>query len=278
MHNSPLRYPGGKNKLSKFIASICMENNISDHYVEPYAGGSAVALHLLFNRYVKKVTINDMDRSIYAFWYSILNNTKKFCNRIEQTKVTIKNWHEEKEIQKNKNDESLFDLGFSTFFLNRTNYSGIIDGGVLGGVGQQSQYKIDCRFNKKDLIDRIEKISKFKNKIQISNMDALILINKNQKRSFKKNILYYFDPPYYIKGMSLYMNYYKNNDHENLAKTIKKIQGSRWIMTYDNTPKILNLYKHYKNKKYSLYHTANYIHRGKEILFFSKNINHIPNL
>ena len=255
-----------------------MENNISDHYIEPYAGGSAIALHLLFNRYVKKVTINDMDRSIYAFWYSILNNTKKFCNRIEQTKVTIKNWHEEKEIQKNKNDESLFDLGFSTFFLNRTNYSGIIDGGVLGGVGQQSQYKIDCRFNKKDLIDRIEKISKFKNKIQISNMDALILINKNQKRSFKKNILYYFDPPYYIKGMSLYMNYYKNNDHENLAKTIKKIQGSRWVMTYDNTPKIVNLYKHYKNKKYSLYHTANYIHRGKEILFFSKNINHIPNL
>ena len=272
---SPLRYPGGKNKLSNFIASLCKNNNITDHYIEPYAGGAAIALHLLINGYVKKITINDMDRSIYAFWHSILNNNKKFCNRIERTKITPTNWNVEKKIQKNKNNESLFDLGFSTFFLNRTNYSGIIDAGMLGGINQQGNNKIDCRFNKNDLIKRIKKIYNFRKQINISNKDAIDLI-KNKK--INKNSLYYFDPPYYVNGSSLYMRYYEDKDHEQLAKSIKKMHGHCWIMTYDNVSKIKNLYKTYTIKNYSLYHTANITHKAKELIFFSKNLKHIPSL
>ena len=273
--NSPLRYPGGKNKLSKFISAICIKNNITTHYIEPYAGGAAIALHLLFNGYVKNITINDMDRSVYAFWYTVLNNTQKLCNRIEQTKITVKNWYDIKEIQRDKQNASLFDLGFSTFFLNRTNYSGILGGGMLGGVDQNGKNKIDCRFNKKELITRIKKIQKYKKHIHLSNYDALYLVKNIQKKINHKNILYYFDPPYYVKGASLYMNYYKTKDHEELAKTIKKIKNAKWIMTYDNTPKIIDLYRDYRKKKYTLYHTANQIHRGKEILFFSNNLKQI---
>jgi DNA adenine methylase len=122
-----------QNKLSKFIAKICVDNNINSHYVEPYAGGSAVALHLLIEQKVKKVTINDFDRSIYAFWHAALKNTKKLCDLIENTEINIENWKKAKEIQKNKSKEKLLDLGFSTFFLNRTNISGIINAGVIGG-------------------------------------------------------------------------------------------------------------------------------------------------
>ena len=73
---SPLRYPGGKNKLSAFIAKICIDNNINGHYVEPYSGGASVALFLLLEGFVNKITINDKDRAIYAFWYCVLNKTK----------------------------------------------------------------------------------------------------------------------------------------------------------------------------------------------------------
>ena len=134
---SPLRYPGGKNKLAKFVALICEKNAVSGHYVEPYAGGASVALHLLFNGHVKEVTINDYDRAIYAFWYSILNDTEKFCRKIRNTDVTLETWRKQKKIQNNKaTEKNLLKLGFSTFYLNRTNYSGIIDGGMIGGVSQ----------------------------------------------------------------------------------------------------------------------------------------------
>src|SRR3989344_1269509 len=151
---SPLRYPGGKRKLANFFALVCEKNNINGHYVEPYTGGASVALHLLINGYVKEITINDLDRAIFAFWHSVLNDTEKFCNKIKATDITIKNWEKFKKIHKNKEKETLFNLGFATFFLNRANHSGVIDGGVIGGIGQKGVYKIDCRFNKKDLIER----------------------------------------------------------------------------------------------------------------------------
>ena len=197
--NSPLRYPGGKNKLSRFIASICEKNDVTGHYVEPYAGGASVALYLLLNGYVEEITINDLDRSVYAFWHSILNHPLKFCNRIENVDITIKNWKKFKKIQNNKKRSSLFELGFSTFFLNRTNYSGILNGGMIGGINQISDYAIDCRFNKKELIQRIKRISKYKNKIHIHNLDALSLIKKIQRKSINQNMIFYFDPPYYFK-------------------------------------------------------------------------------
>ena len=72
----------------------------------------------------------------------------------------MKEWEKQKRIYENTRSEFL--LGFATFFLNRTNYSGVITGGPIGGFEQKGQWKIDARFNKKSLIDRIERISYFK--------------------------------------------------------------------------------------------------------------------
>ena len=273
MFYSPLRYPGGKNKLAKFIAKICVDNNIHNHYVEPYAGGAAVALYLLMEGKVSKITINDFDRSIYAFWYSVLKDTKELCSLIEETDVTIENWQKAKEIQKNKKGVALLELGFSTFFLNRTNISGIINAGVIGGIEQKGKYKMDCRFNKKDLINRIKKIAEYKKNITIYNLNAVKLIKKIQKKESCLQTIFYFDPPYYLKGSSLYVNYYNHTDHEEIAKMIKEIKKSEWIISYDNTSQIQKIYS-WINKKieYSVTHTAYEAKVGKEVLFFSKNL------
>lgn len=269
---SPLRYPGGKNKLSKFVALVCEKNNINGHYVEPYAGGASVALYLLINRYVKEITINDLDRAIYAFWYSILNNTERFCNKIKSTEITIENWKKFKKIYKNKDKEELFDLGFATFFLNRTNHSGIIDGGMIGGVDQNGDYKIDCRFNKEELVRRIKLIANNKNNINLYNLDALSLIDKIKKERGNNNTIFYFDPPYYLKGPSLYMNHYKPDDHRKVSEKIQSIRDAKWIVSYDNTLEIKKMYLNSKKKEYSFFHTAYEIREGKEILFFSKGL------
>jgi DNA adenine methylase len=266
MFYSPLRYPGGKNKLSKFIAKICIDNNINGHYVEPYAGGSAVALHLLIEQKVERVTINDFDRSIYAFWHSVLKNKKKLCDLIENTEINIENWQKAKGIQKNKSKAKLLELGFSTFFLNRTNISGIINAGVIGGIEQKGKYKINCRFNKKDLIRRIKLIAKYKKKIDLYNLDALKLIKKVQKESNNNKTIFYFDPPYYLKGSSLYMNHYKDNQHKEVADKIKNIKNTNWIISYDNTPEIEKIYSWVSSKfikKYSLNHSAYKSRKGK---------------
>jgi DNA adenine methylase len=272
MFYSPLRYPGGKNKLSAFIAKICVDNNINGHYVEPYSGGASVALFLLLEGFVNKITINDKDRSIYAFWFCVLNKTKQLCELIQNTELTIEEWRKQKEIQNNKQTADLLDLGFSTFYLNRTNRSGIINAGVMGGIEQNGNYLMDCRFNKTELIVRIKKIAKKKSQIRLYKKDAIKLIDKVQQEAIDENIVFYFDPPYYLKASTLYMNHYEDNSHLNVSEKIKSIRKIKWIVSYDNVPEIQNLYSNCSKKEYSFKHTAYNSRVGQEILFFSPTL------
>lgn len=274
---SPLRYPGGKNKLAKFITLACEKNNVNGNYIEPYAGGAAVALHLLIEGCVSKVTINDIDRSIYAFWYSVLNHTDKLCKRIESVDVNIKTWHKQKKIQDNKNKANLFDLGFSTFFLNRTNRSGILTAGVIGGKDQSGNYKIDCRFNKSNLIRRIETIREYKSGISIYNDDMVDLVKRLRSKINKEDSIFYFDPPYYVKGSSLYVNSYDHSDHKKVSDFIQEMDDVKWIISYDNVSEIKSMYSGLRSKEYKFFHTANKTKKGKEILFFSNDLK-IPDI
>jgi len=204
-----------------------VDNNIHGHYVEPYAGGASVALYLLLEGKVDRITINDYDRSIYAFWYSVLNRTKKLCDLIEKTDVNIENWLRMREIQKRKKDADILELGFSTLFLNRTNRSGILDAGVIGGLKQEGSYGMDCRFNKEEIIKRIRLIAKYKKRISLYNEDALELIKRVQVESNNSDTIFYFDPPYYLKGPRLYKNSYNNEDHDKVSQEIKKNETPR---------------------------------------------------
>jgi DNA adenine methylase len=272
MFYSPLRYPGGKNKLSAFIARVCIDNCIDSHYIEPYAGGASVALFLLFEGFVNQITINDKDRSIYAFWHSVLNQADELCYKIEKTDISIDTWYVQKKMQQNKETVNLLDLGFSTLFLNRTNHSGIITGGPIGGIEQKGKYKINCRFNKEEIVNRIKRIARNKDRINLYQEDAINLIYLIENKIEDDNIIIYFDPPYYLKADSLYMNFYKKNNHFEVSERIKQIKNIKWIVSYDNLEEIKKLYIHYPYKEYSFKHTAYKARIGNEILFFSKNL------
>lgn len=269
---SPLRYPGGKNKLAKFIARICERNNINGHYVEPYAGGASVALHLLFEGFVSEITINDKDRAIYAFWHSAVHQSEEIISLIKTTPINISNWKRQREIFRQKETAPLLELGFATFFLNRTNVSGILNGGPIGNINQTSEYKLGCRFNKESLVERIAKIAEHKGKIHVVGMDALKLVEMIKEDPNHKNTIFYFDPPYYLKGESLYMNHYVKDDHVAVGEAIKKIKDLRWIVSYDDHPEIKRIYKNYRSKKHTLHHSAHGSRIGKEILFFSPEL------
>ena len=270
---SPLRYPGGKNRLAPFIAKVCVDNGITGHYVEPYSGGAAVALFLLFEGFINRITINDSDRSIYAFWHSVIYQSEYFYKLIKETPVTIDEWKKQREIQANKHDVGLFELGFSTFFLNRTNRSGIIKGGVIGGINQLGQYKMDCRFNKEDLIKRIRMIASHRDRIDLYNVDALQLVDLIlENNDHPENLLFYFDPPYYVEGHSLYVNYYKKSHHQIVSEKIKQLQNINWIVSYDNAPEIRRLYSDCHRIEYDLNHTAAISKKETELVFISPTI------
>jgi len=269
---SPLRYPGGKGKLSHYIQLLIEYNLLTDgHYVESYAGGASVALSLLFNEYVQRIHINDYDFRIYAFWDCVINQTDDLCRKIIDTEINIQNWEKQKEIQSNPKNYNNLEIGFSTFFLNRTNRSGILKAGVIGGKCQSGQWKIDARFNKDDLIKRIKKISRFKNRISLYNLDAVELIRTLDKILPNKT-LFYFDPPYYNKGKDLYINFYEHNHHQNISRLITELKDRFWLVSYDNNDNIRNFYKSFLQRTYELnYHAANAA-KGTEIMIYSNNL------
>ncbi len=270
---SPLRYPGGKGKLSNFVRFIFEKNGLLDgHYVEPYAGGAGVALALLYNEYVTTIHINDINPAVHAFWHSALHEPDDLCQAIWDTPVTTDQWQRCRDVLNNHSEHSTLSLGFSAFFLNRTNRSGIIKGGMIGGKNQDGPWKIDARFNKDDLIARIRKVAHNRSRIRLYNQDAEDFLTGTLPFLPQKTLVY-LDPPYYSKGKRyrLYENQYHHRDHQRIAEMVGKIQ-QKWLVSYDACPEILQLYAPYRNHIYGLHYSANKRHEGSEILIFSDDL------
>lgn len=272
---SPLRYPGGKTFLAPEIQRIIDVGGLDNPtYIEPYAGGAGAALVLLFSNKVKKIVINDLDEAIYAFWKSVIDKPEQFARKIFTTPVTLVEWKKQKQIYLDEN-AGIFEKGFATFFLNRTNHSGVINGGPIGGINQDGKYKINARYNKKDLVARIRKISKFRNRIIVLNEDGIELTKKYLR---KKNIFIYLDPPYLKKGAILYLNHYKENDHKELADLLNDNTNKNWVLTYDAVKKISDFYRDRKKKrfdlKYNVYDSSQ-VRNAREFMIFSDLISEV---
>ena len=270
MNPSPLRYPGGKYKLYRYISELVKENECST-YIEPFCGGAALAFELLFNKAVKRIIINDFDYSIYCFWKSVLDDTDNFLQKISDTNVTIEEWHRQKRIRDHIDDYTQLDIGFSTFFLNRTNRSGIIDkAGPIGGLSQAGNYPIDCRFNKATLANQITRIAQQRDDIALYNLEALDFIDEVILHTRKSFV--FFDPPYYGKGPELYTNFYSHGDHVNLSLAIlQKMKNRKWIVTYDNINEIKSMYATVDGIEFRLQYTLQEKKAGSEVMFFSSH-------
>ncbi|WP_080656857.1 DNA adenine methylase [Stutzerimonas stutzeri] len=264
---TPLRYPGGKGRLGAWLGKVIEDNDLGNgYYVEPYAGGAGAAAFLLTNNFINKIVINDLDPAIYSFWHAVFEDTESLIKLIHETPVTIETWRAQKNTINTANQVDTTALGFAAFFLNRTNRSGIIQGGVIGGKAQNGKYLIDARYNKTNLIARIEKLATLKERVKIHNLDAVDLIKIPEYNS--NNSLIYLDPPYYNKGSQLYRNHYNPEDHSKIADAAMKLKAP-WIVTYDNCEQIKELYAAANQYEFSFrYSTHIKRPQAKEVMFF----------
>lgn len=276
--NSPLRYPGGKSCLSNDIVDLIRLNGLERcHYAEPYAGGSGLALSLLFDGHVAEIHINDTDPAVWAFWHCVLEETNCLADLIMSTPVTIDEWHRQREVYRRGEGSGILPLAFATFFLNRTNRSGIIMGaGVIGGLAQAGSYKLDCRFHKDDLIRRIQRIKKYRDAIHLTRLDAEQFM-MTADHCLPRHAMLFIDPPYYQKGADLYTNFYLPKDHARIETSVTALKHP-WIVTYDDVPAIRKIWKAHRQYSFSVSYSVRQKRRGSELLIASPCIQVPPSL
>lgn len=265
---SPLRYPGGKARLYPKLREIIRRNGLAGcTYVEPYAGGAGAALALLVSGQVAQIVINDLDPAIAAFWRTLVEEPKYITERIRKARLNVKEWRRQKDTYATADTSDQAALGFATFYLNRTNRSGVLNAGPIGGLDQSGNYKIDARFNREALCERIRIISLCAQRIAVTCEDGAAIIRRYASRAF-----IYADPPYFEKAGSLYLNAFEDADHEALASVLNIRADKKWILTYDNDSKVDDLYPERRRRPFDLYYSAHRVTKATEMMVLSDSL------
>ncbi|MFN5156311.1 MAG: DNA adenine methylase [Betaproteobacteria bacterium] len=270
---TPLRYPGGKARFAPFIAAVMRFNGLDGgHYMEPYAGGAGVALELLFDGVVTDVHINDIDPAIYAFWRAATEHPDALIRLVEAEPINIDAWMHWRSVMRGETAATDVERGFATLFMNRTNRSGILKGGVIGGKEQAGAYQLDARFKRDVLVERLRRIAAQASRIHVYCRDALDLL-KSASGLLPAQSLIYLDPPYYVKGSGLYRNFYQHDDHQAIARLLRKRAFSRrWVVSYDNAVQIREMYSGVRSIEYGLGYTAQRRYTGSEVMLFDPRL------
>lgn len=274
VHFTPLRYPGGKAKLAPFVKALLNENSLEDGvYIEPFAGGAGIAIQLLLQGYVSKIAINDLSRPIHAFWFAILNEPNRFVDMVHSIPLTVDEWDRQKSLLSSADSCSEFELGFAAFYLNRTNRSGVLNGGIIGGRSQTGEWLIDARFNRVELAYRIERISRHRQDIDIYNLDSIEFLGKVKTSYPRRETLIYADPPYFVKGRQLYLDYYVDKNHSDLANFLtSKMRRWMWMVSYDDVPSVRDLYDGRQLSSYAIPYSVRRSQMGSEVMFYSEEL------
>jgi len=267
--SSPLRYPGGKSAMAGLLRSIRRLNGLGDRAIaEPFAGGAGASLTLLYLEEVERIYINDADPAIYDFWWTVVNRPQPFLDMLSKTRITMAEWRRQRDVYRDRGHVSRLCRGFSTFYLNRCNRSGIVmDGGPIGGVKQTGKWKLHARFNKIELRRRCEKIAEYGERIHVSRDDGIRFIERLDPES----TFFFIDPPYFEKGPTLYLNALEKDYHAALAAQLKGMSTSAWVLTYDDCPEVRRMYRGWALlRPFSLRYVAAVRRTGKELLIAPK--------
>lgn len=235
---------------------------------EPFAGGAGASLTLLYLEETPEVLINDADPAIHDFWWSLVNQPQAFVGMLSKTRVSMAEWRRQRDAYRDCGRVSRLSRGFSAFFLNRCNWSGIImNGGPIGGVRQTGKWKLNARFNKSELRRRCERVAEYRDRIRVSGHDGTEFIKSLDAES----TFFFIDPPYFVKGRTLYLNALDDEYHIALSTQLRSMSDAAWVLTYDDCPEIRRLYRGWATiRAFTLRYAAAERRAGKELLITPK--------
>ena len=239
---SPLRYPGAKRRLARYIAEVLRLNNLEPTlYVEPFAGGASVALQLLNDGAVEGIALGEKDPLLASFWKAVFNDEEWLISRIKSIEITLEKW----DYFRNNDFSSDRERALACLFLNRTSFSGILSdtAGPIGGRSQTSDYPIDCRFPKETLIKRIRQAAGLKDKVVfVDEADWADTLTKVEQMGYDaEDLFYYCDPPFYHKAERLYRYCFSDEQHRALHDTLIALKQP-WVLSYDVADEVISLY------------------------------------
>lgn len=259
---SPLRYPGGKSRAIKILMPFFPQD--FDELAEPFFGGGSVGLYLAQNLGLKQIFANDLNTDLYCFWQTLKTQNKALIDEIKRTRQTHTNGRElyEKLLARRGENLSDFQRAVDFFVLNRITFSGVVD------CGGYSQKAYESRFTPSS-IERLKNMDSILRNFTFSNQSYERLLQNNGKRVF-----IFLDPPYFSASKSkLYGkkgDLHTNFDHERLCEHLKNTKH-HFLLTYDDSEFIRELYKDFYKLKYTLQYGMNNFkqtkaNKGQELL------------
>lgn len=259
---SPLRYPGGKSRAIKVLMPFFPQD--FDEFREPFFGGGSVGLYLAQNFGLKQIFANDLNTDLYCFWQTLKTQNKALIDEIKRTRQTHTNGRElyEKLLARRGENLSDFQRAVDFFVLNRITFSGVVD------CGGYSQKAYESRFTPSS-IERLKNMDSILRNFTFSNQSYESLLQNNGKRVF-----IFLDPPYFSASKSkLYGkkgDLHANFNHERLCEHLKNTKH-RFLLTYDDSEFIKELYKDFYKLKYTLQYGMNNFkqtkaNKGQELL------------
>ena len=271
---TPLRYPGGKAVLAGAFERLLDANKLAGPaFAEPYAGAAGASIELLLRERVPRIYINDLDYRVYCFWWAVLNRTEEFIALVRTVPLSIPEWKSQRDVYRAPRSHPRLRVGFAMFFLNRTNRSGIVvNGGPIGGLKQKSEWGIDARFSRPALAHRIERIAAYRERISVSNEDALVFARRLDRELKGEEHFLYLDPPYYAQGARLYLSRYTDKDHGQVARFLTNRESPHWALTYDNVSAIRRLYEECRIRKWHVRYTAQERRTASELFIASREL------
>jgi DNA adenine methylase len=274
------RYPGGKGKLvKKFLHHIPLTKVFSDCFV----GGGSVALAVAMRNKKTQIYLNDLDPWISSFWSIVVGENETDFSALKEiiknTEITMSVFIERKktfapEDFSKRYTATSVEAAFNALFFNRTTFSGSLGSGPIGGYDQSGDWHIYVRWNAPRLVKEITDIRKLLlGRTFVTCLDFQEAIDKLPLECF-----IYADPPYSVKGKTLYGSDFKEDDHRRLFNILSRRQD--WLLSCDSSVFIKTLYTDFVQKPLKSFcsMTSDSIRStgatgARELLIFSKGAN-----
>lgn len=252
---TPLRYPGGKSRATKFLFDY-LPNEIGS-YREPFLGGGSFAIEFSKRYPETPVWVNDIYLNLFCFWDQLQKNNEALHSAILSRKMKAESYEDTTGAHKELFLESRNNLGMVLDSFSRAVYFFIANKCSFSGLGESSGFSAAASRSNFS-VNNINNLPKY---LPIIKNWTITNLNYTELLDCEETAFIFADPPYDIKSF-LYGKKGKHHsdfNHYDFCEQMQDCSGNVMI-TYNSNEILRELYKDWNQKEWDLTYT---MHSGK---------------